>query len=378
MQEQLLTTIRQARLHLQRGNRQQAMALLEDARVLARGNPAMLGEILPDLADCYDTVGRADDAYLLRSQLAEMRGQPPPAPGGSSQVAVCVASGRRKWWLAGVLLGAVAIAGAVGASLYLLHRKAVKSYSSTPTAVSDCVGLLVRTARYTGEVDGRNVSVEVPLRRGACVAVHRGGLVVCLRALTEDTPDTAPPANLTEFPDLALRDTAVRLRFGGPGSSFEPADIVAPVEGTDLVLMRVSRTFDRVVRLSMTPPASGQAVRVIGYPGTMGGLGPGCEPTLVAEVLGRELKRADRVTLEAWLPSGAMPSFESQTSVIVADAGPGNPPALRLSAPVAGAHAGSLLVNEFDHLVGIVTAPDGSAIAVTGSAEQLERAMPAL
>ena len=70
--EQLASELYQAGIsNFEGGNYQQAIALLERARALARLETALGGEILVWLANSYDAAGRTDDAIAICRSLSK-------------------------------------------------------------------------------------------------------------------------------------------------------------------------------------------------------------------------------------------------------------------------------------------------------------------
>ena len=357
MQEQLLTQIRQARLHLQRGNVRAATELLENARALARGDRALLKHILPDLADCYDAEARSEDAYLLRCHLAEIQGQPAPAPGGRTTPAVRVGTRRRAWWMAGGILAGVILVGAITVALVIGYQRAGRRYAAVQDDWADRVGLLIRVGRYAGEFGGKNVIAEVPLSCGTCIAVHPRGLVIAPQVLLADDSANPPPSQIPGLPELTLRDTGIRIRFGPEGSRFATGQIVRPLADTELVVIQLDRTFQRVSRLSEFPPEAGQETWAVGYVAGVSGLGPGCVPDQVASLLQRLLLRSDHVRLEDWLGLHAIACARVKGTLLLGGQAGADTPQIAFEGILGAAPIGVPLVNEFDSVVGIVVTP---------------------
>ncbi len=367
MQEQLFTQVRQARLHLQRGNVRAATELLENARVLARGNRTLLTQILPDLADCYDAEGRAEDAHLLRCHLAEVQGRASPAPGGPSVTPVRVGSRRRVWRLAGVVLGGALLVGAIVVAWVVWYQRAGRQYAAVQDGWADRVGLLVRVGRYAGEVDGRNVVAEVPLSCGTCVAVHSRGLVIAPQILLVDDPANPPHRQIPGIPELTLGETSVRIRFGTEESRFDAGQIVRPLANTQLMIVQVDRGFSRVCRLSEFAPDAGQEISAVGYLGGISGLGPGCNPDAVATLLRRLLLRSDHVRIEDWLQLHAIGCVQEKGTLRLGGKVGTNASQIAIDRPLGAAAIGVPLVNEFDSVLGIVVAPAAAGAQTTSA-----------
>lgn len=121
--------LRQARGHMQSGNMLKAAELLEQVRVLARGDSNILGPVLQDLAHVYTVLGTPGKAEQCTTELLAL------IPGASATldpVAPLVARRRRYTWiLLGILLVALLISGGVA-----LWRYTSPGPAATPTVRS--------------------------------------------------------------------------------------------------------------------------------------------------------------------------------------------------------------------------------------------------
>jgi hypothetical protein len=361
MHEQLHTTIRQAKLHLQRGDAGRALELLEVARVLARDDAELLQQILPDLVRCcYDT-GKEDAARQFEEQLRYLRGEPPVADFGASKTEYRTPRRplpRRVWvWGGAVLFLVIAALG------YGIYRLASQRYDSVPTSPKAQVGLLLRVGRYQGEVDQRNVVVEVPLDAGTATVVDPRGFLLTERALVTDDPARTPSAPFTAHPKLSLQRTDLRIIFGPDGKDWCTARIVKAVDGTNLTLLKIDRAFAAAPPTARQIPAVGLAVQVAGFPDAPAAL---LSPTALADTaakLNRLLAQADQVTASDWMTPAAYNAVWAPGEVVESSKYLGGVPHLLFTTQANAGYRGAPLLDPVGRVVGIVVAnPEVTAL----------------
>lgn len=322
MSELALTHLRQARSFARAGEPGRAVELLEKARLLSRGDIQLQLQVLAQLAESYDAVGRVEQAARCRDHLSRLS---PPAPMSMSTPPPMIvypvrtsSSSRALVYIAAacvlVLFGIVAAVVVwnskqkprplvYGPSTETTVQAVVAPATAPPTiaalpppppavskdpapalpastlppppkpdrqqALKETVGLIVVVLHYEGPTSNGNASIDIPLATGTSFAISSSGLMLTNRHVVDAPLELQPPLTLSKFrlPNVTLRDTSFVICFGPDPSDRSVAKLLHKSDQFDMAILKIDRHFDHPLVLASKELRQGDEIWVCGYPG---------------------------------------------------------------------------------------------------------------
>lgn len=407
MQDQVVTRIQQARIHIRTGSVDRAIALLEQARAMASGDRQVLPVIVRELVDAYRLVGNAKRADVLAEELTVL------APATSTSEVdlqpVEPNSSRRLLWVGGVLgclllvaLGvivwmwsgrlyapvptattvhnvpspsaaspltptnvpaaqptaatAVPFAGTPqpsGPQKKVAKASDASGNSSRETLIHGNVGFLLHVAKYQGSIDGGQCQLEIPVGAGTCFAVSPNGIMLTNKHVTALDLDAVPSdCSVLNLPFLVRRSVRIVVCMGAKPSEHFEAKVVHESSRYDLALIRINKTFDGPLTLAGVRPSLSQPVYAVGFPGVVANV---LQETN-ADQVGQQLSRAAAsgfVSFTNWFSQDTFEPTLTRGIVSTTERRMDGASYIQVDAAVSEGNSGGPLLTENNEVVGI-------------------------
>lgn len=406
MQDQVITRIQQARIHVRSGNVERAVALLEQARAMARGDRQILPLILQELVDAYRLVGKREQADLLADELAAL------APGASAGEVKLEPIGeehnsRKLIWASGILGGLFLVALAVifwtwtgqyygpaapvpeptaqaaspgaeitepspagdtngagpksppdqpgpgsGGSGEEQSADSRNPGTSREELIRENVGFLLHVGRFQGFIDGKPCQLELPVSSGTCFAISRKGAMLTNKHVSTLGPDIPVDCSALGLPELTRGEIKLVVCMGPRTSQQFSGTVIHESPGYDLAIIKINKTFDRPFVLAGARPRLSQPVYAVGFPGAVANV---LQETNADQIL-QQLSSAaasGSVSFMNWFGPDAYDPTLTRGIVSTKERRMGGSSYIQVDAAISEGHSGGPLLAENNQVVGI-------------------------